>query len=198
MLKRFSSLLALVLLSTAGCIPSTEDSEAGRPNASTPSANPIVGGAAMYPNRNVIQNAVNSKDHTTLVQIVRAAGLAGTLSDTGPYTVFAPTNAAFDKLPTGTVQTLLDPANKSLLAKILNYHVVPGRKTRAQIATDIRAGGGTASYTSVAGGPLRARMEGSALILSDAKGGRSRVTQADVIQSNGVVHVVDTVLLPAI
>jgi uncharacterized surface protein with fasciclin (FAS1) repeats len=152
----------------------------------------------MYPNRTIVQNAGSSEDHTRLVRLVQAAGLADILGSAGPYTVFAPTNGAFDKLPHGTVQTLLDPANKSLLAKILNYHVVPGRKTSSQIAADIRAGGGSANYTTAAGGMLRARMEGSAVILTDVKGGRSRVTQADVLMSNGVIHVVDAVLLPTI
>ncbi len=190
--KHLGSLALIALI--AGCVAPSEETGAG---AGAPVvANPIVGGAAMYPTRTIIQNAANSRDHSTFVQAVRAAGLTERLGNAGPFTVFAPTNAAFDKLPTGTVQTLLDPANKSLLANILNYHVVPGRKTSTQIAADIRAGGGGATYTSAAGGTLRARMEGNVLIVSDVKGGRSRVMQADVTQSNGVMHVVDTVLLP--
>lgn len=201
MSKFLASLALAASAMSTGCVaPSAETvpGEGGAASAAASTSNPIVGGAAMYSTRTIVQNAVNSRDHTTLVQAVQAAGLADTLGSAGPFTVFAPTNSAFNKLPTGTVQTLLEPANKSMLANILTYHVVPGRKTRAQIGADIRAGGGTATYTSVAGGTLRARMEGSALVISDAKGGRSRVTQADVMQSNGVIHVVDTVLLPAI
>jgi uncharacterized surface protein with fasciclin (FAS1) repeats len=157
---------------------------------------PMVGGAAMYPNRTIVQNAVNSKDHTTLVAAVQAAGLVDTLNGPGPFTVFAPTNAAFGKLPAGTVETLTQPANKGQLTTVLTYHVVSGRKTAAQIMSDIRAGGGTATYTTVQGGTLRARMQGNAVVLTDAKGGTARVTQADVMQSNGVIHVLDTVLIP--
>lgn len=158
--------------------------------------NPMVGGAAMYPTRTIVQNAVNSKDHTTLVAAVKAAGLVETLSGTGPFTVFAPTNKAFDKLPSGTVQTLVMPENKGALTSILTYHVVAGRMTSAQLAAKIRAGRGTARLTTVQGQPLMARMQGRWLVLTDAKGGTSRVTTANVMQSNGVIHVVDTVLMP--
>jgi uncharacterized surface protein with fasciclin (FAS1) repeats len=195
--QQLGGLAAIALLMTTGCVAPSEDGSAVAPVAS-PAAIPIVGGAAMYPNRTIVQNAGSSRDHTTLVRLVQAAGLSDALSRAGPYTVFAPTNGAFDKLPHGLVQTLLDPANKSLLAKILNYHVVPGRKTSSQIMADIRAGGGSATYTTAAGGMLRARMDGRSVILTDAKGGRSRLTQDDVMQANGVLHVVDAVLLPTI
>jgi len=159
-------------------------------------ANPMVGGAAMYPTKTIVQNAVNSKDHTTLVAAVKAAGLVDTLSGPGPFTVFAPTNAAFGKLPAGTVDTLVMPENKATLTQVLTYHVVPGRLTAAAIAAKIRAGHGTATLTTVQGEPLKARMSGKWLVLTDAKGGTSRVTTANVMQSNGVIHVVDTVLMP--
>jgi uncharacterized surface protein with fasciclin (FAS1) repeats len=158
--------------------------------------NPMVGGAAMYPNKTIVENAVNSKDHTTLVAAVKAADLAGTLSGPGPFTVFAPTNKAFGKLPAGTVQTLVRPENKPMLTNILTYHVVPGRMTSTQIASKIRAGRGMAHFTTVQGERLMASMQGKWLVLTDSKGGKSRVTTADVIQSNGVIHVVDSVLMP--
>jgi uncharacterized surface protein with fasciclin (FAS1) repeats len=159
-------------------------------------ANPMVGGAAMYSTKTIVQNAVNSKDHTTLVAAVKAAGLVDTLSGPGPFTVFAPTNAAFGKLSAGTVDTLVMPENKDTLTKVLTYHVVAGRLTAADIAAKIRAGRGTATLTTVEGEPLQARMQGKWLVLTDAKGGTSRVTTANVMQSNGVIHVVDTVLMP--
>jgi uncharacterized surface protein with fasciclin (FAS1) repeats len=156
----------------------------------------MVGGAAMYPQKNIIQNAVNSKDHTTLVAAVKAAGLVDTLSGPGPFTVFAPTNEAFDKLPPGTVDTLVKPENKETLTKILTYHVVAGRMTAADIMAKIKAGGGKAMLTTVEGGMLTATMSGSHLMLTDEKGGMSMVTIPNVMQSNGVIHVVDTVLMP--
>jgi uncharacterized surface protein with fasciclin (FAS1) repeats len=155
-----------------------------------------VGGAPMYSQKNIIQNAVNSKDHTTLVAAVKAAGLVDTLSGPGPFTVFAPTNAAFDKLPSGTVGTLVMPENKATLTKILTYHVVAGRLTAADIKAKIKAGGGKAVLTTVEGGTLTATMSGAHLILTDEKGGMSTVTIPNVMQSNGVIHVVDTVLMP--
>ncbi len=158
--------------------------------------NPMVGGAAMYPTKNIVQNAVNSKDHTTLVAAVKAAGLVDTLSSAGPFTVFAPTNAAFDKLPPGTVGELVKPENKATLTSILTYHVVAGRLTAADIAAKIKAGGGTATLTTVNGGTLTASMMGNRIMLTDAKGGMSHVTIGNVMQSNGVIHVVDTVLMP--
>ena len=156
----------------------------------------MVGGAEMYPSRNIVQNAVNSRDHTTLVAAVQAAGLVETLSGPGPFTVFAPTNAAFDKLAPGTVQTLTQPANRATLTKILTYHVVAGRLTAADLMARVRAGGGRATLTTVEGAPLTVTQVGSHLIVTDAAGGMSTVTIADVMQSNGVIHVVDTVLMP--
>jgi uncharacterized surface protein with fasciclin (FAS1) repeats len=158
--------------------------------------NPMVGGAAMYPTKNIIENAVNSKVHTTLVAAVKAAGLVDTLSSPGPFTVFAPTNAAFAKLPAGTVDTLVKPENKGTLTTILTYHVVAGRITSADIARKIKMGGGSATLKTVQGDNLTARFMGKALVLTDAKGGKSTVTTANVMQSNGVIHVVDSVLLP--
>ena len=159
-------------------------------------ANPRVGGAAMYANKTIVDNAVNSKDHTTLVAAVKAADLVGTLSGPGPFTVFAPTNAAFAKLPAGTVDTLVMPENKATLTKILTYHVVAGTMTSKQVAAAIKAGGGTATLTTVQGAPLTAKMMRGKLVLTDAKGSMSSVTIKDVMQSNGVIHVVDTVLMP--
>ena len=158
--------------------------------------NPMVGGAAMYANKTIVENAVNSKDHTTLVAAVKAAGLVDTLSGPGPFTVFAPTNAAFAKLPAGTVDTLVKPENKATLTNILTYHVVAGTMTSKQIAAAIKAGDGKATLTTVQGEPLTASMMGNTLMLTDAKGGTSHVTIKDVMQSNGVIHVVDTVLMP--
>ena len=150
----------------------------------------------MYPTKDIVDNAVNSKDHTTLVAAVKAAGLVETLKTAGPFTVFAPTNAAFDKLPAGTVETLVKPENKATLTKILTYHVVAGKHSAADIAKAIKAGNGKAEFKTVSGGTLTATMKGKWLILTDEKGGTSTVTIADVFQSNGVIHVVDTVLLP--
>ncbi len=159
-------------------------------------ANPMVGGAAMYPTKTIVENAVNSKDHTTLVAAVKAAGLVDTLSGPGPFTVFAPTNEAFAKLPAGTVDTLLKPENKAQLTSVLTYHVVAGTMTSKQIGTAIKTGHGTATLTTVQGEPLTATMKMGKLVLTDAKGGMSTVTIKDVMQSNGVIHVVDTVLMP--
>ena len=158
--------------------------------------NPMVGGAAMYRTKNIVENAVNSKDHTTLVAAVKAAGLVETLQGAGPFTVFAPTNAAFEKLPAGTVEMLVKPENKAVLTKILTYHVVAGNNDSKTIMKAIKAGGGKAQLKTVAGGTLTAMMEGNNLVLMDEKGGRSVVTIADVRQSNGVIHVIDTVVLP--
>lgn len=158
--------------------------------------NPMVGGAAMSKKKNIVENAMNSKDHTTLVAAVKAAGLAETLMGRGPFTVFAPTNAAFDMLPAGTVEMLLKPENKAMLAGILTYHVVAGKMDSKAIMKAIKKGNGKAMLTTVAGGMLTATMDGKVLVLTDEKGGMSRVTIADVRQSNGVIHVVDTVLMP--
>ena len=149
----------------------------------------MVGGAAMYPNKTIVENAVNSKDHTTLVAAVKAAGLVDTLSSPGPFTVFAPTNAAFGKLPAGTVETLVKPESKDTLTKILTYHVVPGTMTAADLTNG-------KTLTTVQGETLTVKKSGGATYIVDAKGGRSKVTIADVMQSNGVIHVVDTVLMP--
>ncbi|QNR83743.1 fasciclin domain-containing protein [Pedobacter riviphilus] len=158
--------------------------------------NPMVGGAAMYATKDIVDNAVNSKDHTTLVAAVKAAGLVETLKSKGPFTVFAPTNAAFDKLPAGTVDNLVKPENKATLTTILTYHVVAGKMDSKAIAKAIKAGGGKAELKTVQGGKLWAWMEGKKLVLKDEKGGTSTVTIADVYQKNGVIHVVDTVLMP--
>jgi len=156
-----------------------------------------VGGAPMYPSKNIIQNAVNSKDHTTLVAAVKAAGLVETLEGTGPFTVFAPTNAAFAKLPAGTVENLLKPENKPTLTKVLTYHVVPGRMTAVQLMKAVKDGEGEAHLKTVAGADLIVKQAGPGkLTVTDAKGDVAMVTIPDVLQSNGVIHVVDTVLLP--
>ena len=158
--------------------------------------NPMVGGAAMYKTKNIVENAVNSKDHTTLVAAVQAAGLVDTLKGAGPFTVFAPVNSAFEALPAGTVDTLLKPENKAMLTGVLTYHVVAGNMDSKAIAKAIKTGKGKATLDTVAGGKQTAMMVGSDLILMDEKGGKSKVTIADVRQSNGVIHVVDSVLLP--
>jgi len=158
--------------------------------------NPTVGGQEMYPTKNIIENAVNSADHTTLVAAVKAAGLVETLEGAGPFTVFAPTNEAFAKLPAGTVDTLLKPENKAALAKVLTYHVVAGRWSASDLKKQIKAGNGTAELTTVEGGKLWAAAEGNHIMLKDEKGGTTSVTIPNVFQSNGVIHVVDTVLMP--
>lgn len=155
-----------------------------------------VGGAPMYPSKNIVENAVNSNDHTTLVAAVKAAGLVETLMGTGPFTVFAPTNAAFKKLPAGTVETLLKPENKATLTAILTYHVVAGRLDAKEIAKRIKEGNGKTELTTVQGGKLWLYMQGKKLVIKDEKGGMSTVTIKDVYQSNGVIHVVDAVVLP--
>ena len=159
--------------------------------------NPMVGGQEMYPTKNIIENAVNSADHTTLVAAVKAAGLVETLEGAGPFTVFAPTNEAFNKLPAGTVDTLVKPENKATLTKILTYHVVAGRVSSHELLKKIKEGKGSAELTTVEGGKLTATVvDGKHIQLKDEKGGTSMVTIADVFQSNGVIHVVDTVLMP--
>ena len=159
--------------------------------------NPMVGGAAMYRTKNIVENAMNSADHTTLVAAVKAAGLVETLQGKGPFTVFAPTNSAFDKLPAGTVETLVKPENKATLTKILTYHVVTGRYDSKKLMGAIKKGNGQATLRTVSGGTLTARMNGAnGISLTDEKGGTSNVTIADVYQSNGVIHVIDTVVMP--
>ncbi len=159
-------------------------------------ANPSVGGAEMFATKTIAENASTAPNLTTLVAAVKAAGLVETLMSAGPFTVFAPTNAAFAKLPAGTVETLVKPENKATLTSILTYHVVAGNVTSKDIAKAIKKGRGKATFNTVAGGKLTARMSGENLVLTDAKGGMSTVTTANVMQSNGVVHVIDSVLLP--
>ena len=187
-------------VNTATANNTSRMSPANTPAANTAAApadaNPMVGGAAMSRSKDIIDNAVNSKDHTTLVAAVKAAGLVDTLKGAGPFTVFAPTNAAFDKLPKGTVDTLLKPENKKKLTGVLTYHVVAGKMDAAAIAKGIEEGKGKFVMKTVAGGTLTATMEGKDVIITDEKGGKSKVTIADVVQSNGVIHVVDSVLTP--
>ena len=177
-----ASIAALAIVVSAGAIAA--------------SGNPMVGGAAMYPTKTIVENAVNSKDHTTLVAAVKAAGLVDTLSGPGPFTVFAPTNAAFAKLPAGTVDTLVKPENKTQLTSILTYHVVPGRITSADIAAKAKANGGTATYTTVQGEPLMFKKAMGGWAIMDGKGDTGKITIKDVYQSNGVIHVIDTVMMP--
>ncbi len=155
-----------------------------------------VGGAPMYPSKNIVQNAVNSKDHTTLVAAVKAAGLVDTLQSPGPFTVFAPTNSAFSKLPAGTVDTLLKPENKQTLTNVLTYHVVAGRMSAKDLTDKVKANGGKAMFKTVAGGEITIAEKNGKLSIMDAKGGSAQITIQNVNQSNGVIHVVDTVLLP--
>jgi uncharacterized surface protein with fasciclin (FAS1) repeats len=159
-------------------------------------AQKTVGGAPMYPSKNIVQNAVNSKDHTTLVAAVKAAGLVETLQTPGPFTVFAPTNEAFDMLPKGTVETLLKPENKGTLTTILTYHVVAGKLDAKELSRLIKAGNGKTELKTVAGGKLWASMKGNKIMLTDEKGGMATVTIKNVDQSNGVIHVIDHVVLP--
>lgn len=188
--------VCLMLLFAAFSIAIANGSASAQMMDKKGSMNPMVGGAAMLRSRDIIDNAVNSADHTTLVAAVKAAGLVQTLKGKGPFTVFAPTNAAFDKLPAGTVDTLVKPENKEMLTKILTYHVLAGKFDSKAIAKKIRKGHGTAKFTTVSGNTLMATMSGNDLILRDEKGGTSRVTIGNVYQSNGVIHVVDSVLMP--
>src|ERR1700691_2604379 len=159
--------------------------------------NPVVGGQEMYPTKNIIENAMNSADHTTLVAAVKAAGLVDTLEGTGPFTVFAPTNEAFAKLPAGTVDTLLKPENKDTLVKILTYHVVAGRLSTADIKKMIKDGNGKATLTTVSGGTITATESMGKITLTDEKGGTASITITNVYQSNGVIQVIDSVLMPS-
>ena len=186
-------LFAMVLLAVAFTVLAGGHAQA---QMNSMDDNPMVGGAAMFKSKDIVDNAVNSADHTTLVAAVKAAGLVETLKGKGPFTVFAPVNAAFDKLPAGTVDTLLKPENKGALTNVLTYHVLAGRFDSNAIAKKIKAGNGKAWFKAVNGGTLTAWMDGNALVLTDEKGGQSRVTIANVYQSNGVIHVVDSVLLP--
>ena len=185
---KLAAITAALVMSVAGM--------ASVAQAATAAASVMVGGAPMLPTRDIIDNAVNSKDHTTLVAAVKAAGLVETLKGAGPFTVFAPTNAAFAALPAGTVDTLLKPENKAMLSGILTYHVVAGKVDAAALTKMITDGKGTASFKTVAGGTLTAKTAGGKVMIIDEKGGSATVTIADVYQSNGVIHVVDKVLLP--
>lgn len=180
-------LIMLVALTTQGAFAQMDSKE----------KTVMVGGAAMYPSKDIIDNAVNSKDHTTLVAAVKAAGLVETLKGKGPFTVFAPTNAAFDKLPAGTVETLLKPENKGMLTGILTYHVVSGKMGSKELAAAIKKGNGMTTLATVNGGKLMVSMKGDKVMLTDEKGGMAMVTIKDVFQSNGVIHVIDTVVMPA-
>ncbi len=182
MQSRFRSVLAGLILAVSTAAFCQQD--------------PMVGGAAMYANKNIIQNAVNSQDHTTLVTAVKAAGLVDTLQGPGPFTVFAPTNEAFAKLPAGTVDNLLKPENKDMLSKVLTYHVVAGRVIADDLKKMIKDGHGKAKLKTVSGGMLWAMIHDGHVVLKDEKGGMAVVTIANVYQSNGVIHVVDAVLLP--
>ncbi|HEY3635756.1 MAG TPA: fasciclin domain-containing protein [Caldimonas sp.] len=174
--------VAIAAIVSAGAIPAM--------------AQVVVGGAPMYASKDIIDNAVNSKDHTTLVAAVKAAGLVQTLKGPGPFTVFAPTNEAFAALPAGTIDTLLKPENKAALTKVLTYHVVAGKMDSSALMKAIDAGNGKATLTEVSGGTLTATRSGSMIMLTDESGGMAHVTIPDVVQSNGVIHVIDKVLLP--
>ena len=191
MKKNFPTLAAVMLAAAPLGACATMDENSGT------AANATVGGAAMYSSRTIVENAANSPDLTTLVAAVKAAGLVETLSGPGPFTVFAPTNAAFARLPDGTVEGLLRPENLSSLQSVLTYHVVPGRVTAEDLVRMIKDGGGQARVTTVQGGILTARMAGNQVVLVDANGGTARVSQANVMQSNGIVHVTDAVSLPS-
>jgi uncharacterized surface protein with fasciclin (FAS1) repeats len=191
MSKRFVSIAAAAAFALAA-------GAAASVSAGTMSEKTVdVGGAPMYPSKNIIQNAVNSKDHTTLVAAVKAAGLVGTLEGPGPFTVFAPTNEAFAKLPPGTVDNLLKPEGKPTLVKVLTYHVVPGRMTAVNLMKAVKDGEGVAKLKTVAGDDIWVKQAGPGkLTITDSKGDVAMVTIPDVLQSNGVIHVIDTVLLP--
>lgn len=186
----------MLLFAAASIVIASQSANAQMMSHDSTNMNPMVGGAPMLRTMDIVDNAVNSADHTTLVAAVKAADLVTTLKSKGPFTVFAPTNAAFDKLPAGTVESLVKPENKITLTKILTYHVLAGKFDSNAIAKRIKAGGGSASFKTVSGDTLTARMNGNSLVLRDEKGGTSTVSIANVYQSNGVIHVVDTVLLP--
>ena len=210
---RLLSLAVVSAVALAACSSPSDAPETGASAAAAPEAgamtdpapvteaaatpeNPMVGGAPMYADRDIVDNAVNSKDHTTLVAAVKAAGLVDTLKGKGPFTVFAPTNSAFAKLPAGTVDTLVKPENKGTLTGILTYHVLPGRVTAGEINALAARNGGTATFKTVQGGTLKFVKHGGAWMIHDAKGGMSTITNADLGTSNGVIHVIDTVLMP--
>jgi uncharacterized surface protein with fasciclin (FAS1) repeats len=186
---KFFTAAAIAMLISAGASAQTSSTKMKEKTVE-------VGGAPMYPSKNIVENAVNSKDHTTLVAAVKAAGLVETLMSAGPFTVFAPTNAAFDKLPAGTVETLLKPENTATLTAVLTYHVVAGKLDAKSIAKLIKDGNGKAELTTVQGGKLWLWMQDNKLWIKDEKGGMASVTIKDVYQSNGVIHVIDAVVLP--
>ena len=190
--------ITLATLSLLGACASSMSGSMSSPGAAPTGASGtvMVGGAPMYPSKDIVDNAVNSRDHTTLVAAVKAAGLVDTLKSAGPFTVFAPTNAAFDALPAGTVETLLKPENKATLAKVLTYHVVPGRLDAEALGKMVKASGGRATLKTASGGNLYATASGPNVMITDDKGGSAMVTVANVYQSNGVIHVVNKVLLP--
>jgi uncharacterized surface protein with fasciclin (FAS1) repeats len=185
-MKKIFSMLMLALALIAGATSTTL----------AQAENPMVGGATMLRTRDIVDNAVNSADHTTLVAAVKAAGLVATLKGAGPFTVFAPTNAAFDKLPAGTIDALLKPENKEMLTKILTYHVIAGNYDSKKLSKLIKKGNGTVTLKTVSGGNLMAMMNGNGVVLRDKKGNTSTVQITDVRQSNGVIHVIDTVVMP--
>ena len=193
-----TAMLSLAACKSEAPAPAAEETAAvAEATATAAAGNSMVGGAEMFADKPIAANASAAPNLTTLVAAVTQAGLVETLAGPGPFTVFAPTNAAFAKLPAGTVDTLLQPANKAMLTSVLTYHVVPGRVSAADLVAQIQAGGGKASLTTVNGGTLTASMMGDRVMLTDAKGGMSHVTQADVYQSNGVIHVTDAVFTPA-
>ena len=182
--------IAVMLFSTINTIAFAQDTKMTSEKSVT------VGGAPMYPSKNIVENAVNSKEHTTLVAAVSAAGLVETLKSAGPFTVFAPTNAAFEKLPAGTVDYLVKPENKAMLTSILTYHVIPGKLNAKELAASIKKGNGMAELKTVQGGKVWLMEKDGTIWLKDEKGGMAKVTIADVNQSNGVIHVIDTVVMP--
>jgi uncharacterized surface protein with fasciclin (FAS1) repeats len=194
--QNMKKVFLMLLFAAASIAIASQSANAQMMSHDSTNMNPMVGGAPMLRTMDIVDNAVNSADHTTLVAAVKAADLVATLKSKGPFTVFAPTNAAFDKLPAGTVESLVKPENKATLTKILTYHVLAGKFDSNAIAKRIKAGGGSASFKTVSGGTLTARMNGNSLVLRDEKGGTSTDSIANVYQSNGVIHVVDTVLLP--
>jgi len=196
-LHSLAAALALAAVVAAPCALATPAAQpAMSPSSMDAQKTVMVGGAAMYPSKNIIENAVNSKDHTTLVAAVKAAGLVDTLSGPGPFTVFAPTNEAFAALPAGTVENLLKPENKATLTKVLTYHVVPGKLTSYDLAKAVKAGGGKAMLKTVEGDSITVARHGSQWTVTDDKGNVAHITIADVIQSNGVIFVIDKVLMP--
>jgi len=192
---KVSSIFALAIFSLVASASASQNSMTNENNTTTRNS-VMVGGAAMSPSKNIIENAVSSKELTTLVAAIKAAGLVDTLEGRGPFTVFAPTNAAFDKLPAGTVETLLQPQNKSKLASILTYHVISGKLSASDLMGKIQSEGGQTKLKTVAGEDLIFKLVNGKIKVSDAKGDVADIIAADVFQSNGVVHVIDTVLLP--